>query len=362
MATTEGAISNVRPWWHDPSGLLAEFGLSGILHCDWYRFADGWLGVESEEPSLPEKFKEIYGECLADFPAEPSATEQLFCKVRVRVRKGISAHLITFDTPEQPEILDLLLGLFRDRGYVEMEGTSGWRYLGLGDRSFPIMAVSGGNVLVGAMEPWQGLIASCAINWVMRMQRELLFFHAASVGIAGHGVLLVGGKGAGKSTLSMALAALGHDLLGDELAAVRTRTFEVVPVRRSVSIRPGPRARQVEEILRRKSYPSEQFPDGTARVRAHVGDLFPQSVARSLPLRWVLFLRPFEASPRTEALSPRMADLRLLAPLPCTFWRRSAALPMIELTKLVASVKCRFLHAGLPEETARLVEEIVRGG
>jgi hypothetical protein len=158
------------------------------------------------------------------------------------------------------------------------------------------------------------------------------------------------------------LAAQGHQFLGDEITAVRPRTLELCPFRRAVSIRPGPQAPQVEKILNDAGYSTERFPDGTTRRRAEPSKLFPQPQTRSLPLRWAFFLRGFEDFPRAKAFLPRTADLRLLSPLPCTFWETSPARPLMEVAKLLSSVKCYLLHPGSPEETARLVEGIVRTG
>lgn len=215
-------------------------------------------------------------------------------------------------------------------------------------------------MLVDPRETWQPLVANCAVNWVMQMQPELLFFHAATVAIAGEGVLIAGEKAAGKSTLSMALAARGHDFFGDEVAAVRTETFELAAFRRAVSVREGPQAPPVEERLSDKCCFTETFPDGTLRSRAQASDLFPAVGARPQPLRWVFFLRGFEERPRAEPFRPRFEDLRLLMPLACTFWGTSSAARITQVARLLSSVSCYFLYPGLPEDTARLVERIVR--
>jgi hypothetical protein len=254
------------------------------------------------------------------------------------------------------------LDLYRDRGYVEMHsGAAGWRCIGLARIGHPLLISKGTQVLVDAAQLWQPLIATYAINVAMQLQKDLLFFHAAAVGIGGAGVLMAGDKGAGKSTLSMALAAQGHEFFGDEVTAVRSRALELVPFRRAVSIRPGPRAPRVEEVLSRTATFTEKFPDGTTRTRAEAGKLFPRKVAESLPLRWAFFLRSFEDCPRAEAFVPRATDLRMLAPLPCTLFGGSPAMTMLRVAKLLSKVNCYFLHPGQPEETARLVEEIVRG-
>jgi energy-coupling factor transporter ATP-binding protein EcfA2 len=301
----------------------------------------------------------LYAEFLSP-PRSPSeATQGLRCQIQIRA--GLPAHLVTFTAPSEIAIIDFILALFPGRGYVEMDrAAAGWRSIGLAGKASPLLTARGSQVLVDAREAWQPLIANCAVNWVMQMQHELLFFHAAAVAIGGEGVLIAGEKGAGKSTLSLALAALGHDFFGDEIASVRTGTFELTPFRRAVSVRPGPQAPQVEEKLRSKFCFTEKFPDGTVRSRASASQLFPAANARPQPLRWVFFLRGFEERPRVESFHPRSQDLRLLAPLACTFWGRSSAARMTQVAKLLSTLHCYFLYLGQPEDTAKLVERIVR--
>jgi hypothetical protein len=52
-------------------------------------------------------------------------------------------------------------------------------------------------------------------------QRGYLPLHASAVAIAGQGVLFLGESGAGKSTTAAAFSVRGHDVLADDLAAVR---------------------------------------------------------------------------------------------------------------------------------------------
>jgi hypothetical protein len=96
------------------------------------------------------------------------------------------------------------------------------------------------------------------------------------------------------------------------------------------------------------------------RSRALASELFPAAGASSRPLRWVFFLRGFERQPRVESFHPRLEDLRLLAPLACTFWGRSFARRMTQVAQMVSSANCYFLYPGEPEDTANMVERIVR--
>jgi hypothetical protein len=349
------------PCWQKPAELLEQFSTAdGKFHpCDWYRIVDGLLGVDSEDFALNRRFRTLYAELLSPRPVLRGATHRLLC--RIQVRDGLPVHLVSFTAPSEIAIIDFILALFPGRGYVEIEGAAaGWRSIGLAGKTSPLLTARGSEVLVDAREEWQPLIANCAVNWVMQMQPGLLFFHAAAVAIAGEGILIVGEKGAGKSTLSLALAAHGHDFFGDEIAAVRTEGFELAPFRRALSVRTGPQAPQVEEKLRSKCCAMETFPDGTLRSRATAKELFPEVGARPRPLRRVFFLRGFEEQPRYESFCPRSEDLRLLAPLACTYWGSSSAARVTQVAKLLSSVECYFLYPGQPEDTTNLIERIVR--
>jgi hypothetical protein len=321
---------------------------------------NAFLGIESEDIRFQARFQELYSAFLSNPPRDVGDDRWLRC--RVQVATGLPANLVTFTAAEELEIIDFIAGTYRERGYVELNPSGSWRSIGMRGSRAPVLIAQGAHVLVDACHQWQPLIAACVMNWIMRMQKDLLFLHAASVGIRGSGVLISGEKRTGKSTLSMALGAAGHEFLGDEIAAVKPRTMEVFPFRRAVSIRFGPQSAQVEWLLSTTSFSSETFPDGTTRRRADSNTLFPEPCCRSLPIRWAFFLRAFEERPRAEEFAPRSEDLKLLAPLPGTFWGTSPAIPFMQMAKLLANVKCYLLYPGLPEETASLIETIVRTG
>ena len=183
------------------------------------------------------------------------------------------------------------------------------------------MALCDNYALVDRRQIWQPFIANYAINRVLRLQREMLFFHAASIGIEGRGVMIVGPKASGKTTTAMALAARGHGFLGDEMAAVHRTTKVMLPFRRAVSIRPGPRARRVDEHLARCQYPAEVFPDGGERTLVNMGSMFPEAGAsrrRRCPA--VLFLRQFAERPAAEPFAFGLEHFQMLSPLACSMW------------------------------------------
>src|SRR5205823_3446641 len=126
---------------------------------------------------------------------------------------------------------------------------------------------------------------------VLRLQRDVFFFHAASASIDGRGLLLVGPKESGKTTLSMALADHGHAFFGDEVAAVRRETLELLPFRRRLSIRNGPASSGVERALARTPFPVAQLGDGTARTHAQPLDVLPAVPVGPVRISTIFFLR-----------------------------------------------------------------------
>ena len=171
----------------------------------------------------------------------------------------------------------------------------------------------------------------------------------------------MGAKGSGKTTLSLALAARGHGFLGDEVAAVDSKAWEVIPLRRAVSVRQGPASRPVAERLGELKPALEPFPDGSTRVRAHVRDLFPRSQADPAPLRCIFFLGKPGPRAGLREIAPRASDLARLTPLAGTLWRRESGYHLSKLLQLVSRSRCFTLDPGDPDETEALIERAVEG-
>jgi hypothetical protein len=342
-------------WWREASRLadgLAAF--SGEGRPARYRLGDGYLEVRSEDARLGDRLELLFRECaVAQLPED--GLPRVRCTVQAPA--GAEFALVAFEDPEPLDQVAFTLQVISDRGYQEAPSlVPGWRMIAMPTpEGVGQVAMSGSRLLVDRATPWQALVGSLAMNRLFRLQRGLLFLHAGSVGIRGRGVLLVGPKGAGKTTLSLALAARGHDLLGDEIAGVRIGSLELVPVRRSLAVRDGPRAEAVGGALDRVAAPYEPFPDGTQRRRAYAGQLFPGASVSPLPLREVIFLRGFAPEPRLEAVRPGREHLGLLTPLGASLWGVPAFSRARDLLKLITGARCSMLHAGQPDATAELL-------
>ena len=350
------------PWWAQ-AGTISSADVCQQPEettVEWYRFGAGTLALEADDFPLRQRLSQVYGECALS--ASPSPTEHhMKCTVQSLTAPALVSVTCTDSVPL--DAVAFLLHLFQDRGYVELPPVlPDWRLLGKAGRSArPLLAARRETMLVDRSQPWQAFVANYMLNRVLRLQRERLFFHAASVGIQGAGILLTGAKGAGKSTLSLALAARGHAFLGDGLAAVHQHSGEMLPFRRAVSIRTGLRAQRVDERLRSCPTVEECFPDGTTRLRARIQELFPTSGAQPVPLRSAIFLRQFAPRPCLERFTPSLQHLRFVQPLGCTMWDVSPGRRLIAFLQMLSRARCYFLDVGLPETTADLIESTVEG-
>lgn len=96
-----------------------------------------------------------------------------------------------------------------------------------------------------AMEPFKPLPADHAyallewgLNWcIAGHAHHYLLLHAAVLERNGHAIVMPADPGAGKSTLTAALALHGYRLLSDELALIDRDTGQLVPLARPVNLK-----------------------------------------------------------------------------------------------------------------------------
>ena len=317
------------------------------------------MSLDCDDQALSRRFNEIYPEGT---DTDPEAAD-VYVKCVVRGHGDLPVAAVTFEDPEPLDAFAFCKALFPDRGYVDgPPAAPGWRTIAARESpDRPVVALSGNFALADRRQVWQPFIANYAVNRVLRLQRDILFFHAASIGIAGRGALIVGPKASGKTTTSLTLASRGCDFLGDEMAAVHKSSKMIFPFRRAVSIRSGRRARLVDQKLAEGHFSVERFPDGGARVLANVSELFPQAGVAQSELSCAFFLRHFAERPHAEPFLFGSGNIGMLSPLACSMWGVPAGARILDLSRLMRGVRCYYLHPGPPEDTAELVEQVVRG-
>ena len=240
---------------------------------------------------------------------------------------------------------------------------SGWNLAGA--RGKPVLAASDNIVLFDTTRVLADFLPDFLVSVALAAQPDLLVVHAASVRIGNSGALLSGRSHAGKTTTSLHLAARGHSLLGDELAAIRLSTGELEHLRRSVRLRPGPRGKSLlSRLLEVGAFDSSPAHcAGTTQLT--IGTLFPAPLPRPAKLRAAFFLQGFSEHPALEEIQPTLSDSSIFDALAANDialvswglvpWKR--ALRLLALKRLLSRTRCWKLSVGKPEDTARLIEQ-----
>jgi hypothetical protein len=322
----------------------------------WFRFGDGFLHLTSDHVGFRDRFLDMYRECQV--PAALSREGAVVgCNVSLDKSSGLIR--IAFLDPEPLDQYEVVRSAFAALNPIELSPTSpDRRALRLAGHPGAI-EFSPNAVVAGIDTPWQSVGAMLAVHRVLRLQRQVLFFHAGSVSVRGKGLLLFGAKSAGKTTLSLAMADRGQTLYGDEMAAVRDTTAEMLPFRRRVSIRPGPASGGVLSALARTQFPVVTLDDGTVRTRVQPDDLFPRRPLDPVPIVVMAFLEKRAGSARARRFIPALADLSYLQPFASVAWCASEGSVTMRLLRLLGTARCYRIQCGPVEDTAALLEDLM---
>ena len=230
----------------------------------------------------------------------------------------------------------------------------GWASLALGDDVEPMFAFRGDVCRFRGVPRWRRIVAHYVFLRMLAMRQEALFFHAASVGIGGCGVLLIGPKGSGKSTLSLGLASRGHVFLGDETAAYVPESRSLLPFRRPAGIKPGPRTEAVARALDRVKPRMDE--EGMLRVNAD--DLFELAPAIAVTLGGVVFLSGFAPEPSLEPVQAGRDELAMMQPMATTLSNAPATSRVFQMIRLLSSVRCYKMTVANPDRSVQQLEEV----
>ena len=203
---------------------------------------------------------------------------------------------------------------------------------------------------------WRPKLLTVLYRGALRLRDDVIFFHASALSVAGRGVLIIGRKMSGKSTTSLALAARGHAILADSCACYAPATGQLIPFRRPVGIREGPRSRAVDEALARMDVRGVQR-DSSYRV--DLTTLLPAKESGPVPADVIFFLRGFAPTPRIERLKNDGAELPNLRPIYSSFANAPHTQRVFELIRLLSRARLYGLWPGDPDETAQSMEEIL---
>ncbi|MEO8033324.1 MAG: hypothetical protein ABI837_02755 [Acidobacteriota bacterium] len=272
----------------------------------------------------------------------------------ITTRTGTPYGLLTVSSagglPDDGREFEFALG---ETGTFERHQAGPWIVISFRGDTRPLFMMRGSDCLFSLDGEWQKAVCIFLFCRYLRMHERYLFFHSSSAGINGHGLMFIGDKGAGKSTTSLALASRGHHFLGDELAAYVPETGMLMPFRRPVGIKPGPRVEAVERGLRG----AERVVAGPGFVRVDIENLMAVRAPVPQPLHAVIFLRPFEAEPRLVPITAGREEMARLQPIASGFLSASYRQRVFELVRMLAGARVFEFHPGRPDDTAAFLEE-----
>ncbi len=328
--------------------------VSNTLPTQQFRFGDGQLVLECDEPECACLFADLYKECAVLDATEPCPTVR--CSIVPHGNKGETR--ISFDGIDPFDLTGFAVSLFKEMDCQRVKAPAGWQAVETKRRPGRI-AFSDTEIVASRGSPWRWLVAMLALHLVIRTQPEVFFFHAGSISVRDHGVLLIGPANSGKTTLALALADRGHGFLGDDYAALRVTSNELLPFRRRLSIRPGPCAAGVRHALDGRRWPTRTLTDGSVRYLVHAEDLFPFPKPAPVPLTSIIFLSERGDAPRLIPMRASHGPLERLTPLASTFQSAPPGAVALGLAKLITRVPSYLLEPGTIPETVRLVEELL---
>jgi hypothetical protein len=322
--------------------------------------ADHRITVECDDHGLFTEFFVMFGGS-EPVPGRPAIQSDIHLDIRARVHPDFGWFRLigTKDAPidghEYSFALDVEDGAFEQLS----TGEPGWKCIAQRGSNVPMLAFRGRDCLFALTPQWPRNIMWYLFWHLLRRRSDAIFFHASALGIFREGTIFVGAAGSGKSTTALALAARGHNLLSDEIAGYVPARGELIPFRRPVGIKPGPRAAAVERGL--ASGGARRVVEDThvraGFVRVDVDELFATELPRPFPLRRIVFLRGFAATPSLERITPGREEIAELQPLMSSFLNETRSRRVFELARLLSAAKVYRLHPGNPDATAVYLEE-----
>jgi hypothetical protein len=322
--------------------------------------ADRRITIDCDDSSLFPDFFMMFGGAAAAMTGPSTANSAIPSDIHLDVRARIHPDFGWFRLSGRNELpfdgreFDYAINEERGNFVAFPVGDAGWKSVAFRGSDVPMFAFRDRECIFALGPKWRLSIVWFLFWRLLRMRSDAIFFHASALGIFGEGTIFVGPSGGGKSTTSLALAARGHNFLSDEVAGYLPERGELIPFRRPVGIKPGPRATAVEKGL--PATAAAQI-EREGFFRVDVATIFPIQPAQAVPLRRVVFLRGFAERPCLERIKPGRAEIVELQPLMSSFLNASHSRRIFELTRLLATAKVYQLHPGDPDETALYLEE-----
>jgi hypothetical protein len=321
------------------------------LTSDRFRIADVDLTIHCDDPLLLTEFASLFG-CTADGPPSSMA---MSVSVTAERQDQFGEMTVEYDTLRDP--LSFLLSFASPDIPLRAHprSSSARPMISLGNDPEPLFIFEGQTCLFRKVPRWRRILSHLIFLRLLRKREDVIFLHAATVEVNGRGLLLVGPKGSGKTTTALALSVRGHKVLGDETAIYEPATGRILPFARPVSIKQGPAAARVRSIVNQRL----RTPDEDGVMRLGIRE-FVSAPAQPVPLRTIIFLKPFGDRPSLERVqAPGNEEVSMLQPLATSLAGAGSTRRIFQMIKLCSTTPIFHLSPADPDETAGLIEEVL---
>ena len=120
--------------------------------------------------------------------------------------------------------------------------------------------------------------------------------HAGAVSHGDHGIVLAGNSKCGKTTLTLGLVKKGFKFLSDDVTSIELATHKIVSFPKSLGIREDFSNFFTELSLENKEYRINV--NGEKKWDMDIEDIFVDSISEASTMRYILFLKDFQNSPK----------------------------------------------------------------
>ncbi|HSP16211.1 MAG TPA: hypothetical protein VLV78_15800 [Thermoanaerobaculia bacterium] len=318
-----------------------------------FELAGKLLVIDCDQPAVARELFVAFG---SGRPAGQRDRRQAFMLVElVRARPDALALAIYHDGTAVPP-QRVFFGLAHPHcPYRSVRERSGWTQLLVGDDPAIQFSFDNKSCFVHRTDVWPQAVVSAVMRIFRRLADDVIFIHSSAVGVGGRAVLFVGPPNSGKSTIALALTARRHELLSDEFGCLEPATGNVLPFRRPVGVRPGPRAAAVDVALAQARAVEDRD-----SLRVDVGTLLPLTPERALPLGAIVFLDGFAPEPSFRDVAPGYKEVGALVSADASMSDVSTARRTFTLMQLLAKARVGYLNPGDPDRTAIYLEEVFR--
>jgi hypothetical protein len=319
--------------------------------------AERIVALDCDDRELFDDFFAAFG---GSVPRETASVDDAFISATIRAGAGDSDFgLMSLRRNGQPQSVDdVFFGLsFPDCPFECAPSEDGkWMQVWIPGEA-PLFAYRDHYCLFRKSRyDWRIKLLTLLYRGSLRLRDDLIFFHASSISLGEQAILIVGNRKAGKSTTALALAARGHAILADSCACYSPSTERLIPFRRPIGIREGPKSRRVGEALSSSAIRSVMRDDS---LRVDLETLLPSADYRPGPASAIFFLRGFAEKPRIEPITNGRSELANLRPIYSSFANAPHTRRAFELIRLVSRARLFALWPGDPDQTARSIEEIM---